>query len=51
MSLIVEHVMSSDEGVALEKLRIGPKGLREPVNSFPTTVSLQPQAWSQLLYN
>ena len=32
VSLVVEHdVMSSDEGVALEKLKIVPKGLTEPV--------------------
>lgn len=48
MSLIAEYgVKSSDEGVALEELRIGPEGLREPVqlishSSVPTATCLQP---------
>ena len=48
MSLVVERdVMSSDEGVALEKLKIGPKGLREPVqlicrSCIPVATHVQP---------
>lgn len=48
MSLVVEHdVMNSDEGDALQKLKIGPKGLREPVqlisrSCVPVATHVQP---------